>query len=224
MADLKKTFAPKPKELNTLVVDNTFLLGTMICKFTMPKQMINGINKAYDKSKNSLKPHNEYLAGQIADEFKVTDILSDNDKSTFRMCFQQYLTSIQKPFWHIDLENAWINDMKSGEYNPFHFHSAEMTDLGLSSVLVLKRPKTYGEEFSRKDTPSNGRLEFSGGQQDPLSISQLRVDAQVGELYIFPYTMLHGVYPFNGTDEVRRTMSYNCNLYKPGQVETEIKK
>ena len=32
---------------------------------------------------------------------------------------------------------------------------------------------------------------------------------------MFPYTLMHGVYPFNGTDEVRRTMSYNCNLYRP---------
>ena len=109
--------------------------------------------------------------------------------------------------------------MRSNEYNPFHYHTSKMTDLGLSSVLMLKRPNTYGKEYSREDTPSNGRLEFTGGQQDPLSISQNRVDAKVGELYVFPYTLLHGVYPFNGTDEVRRTMSYNCNLYKPAAVQ-----
>ena len=56
---------------------------------------------------------------------------------------------------------------------------------------------------------------------DPTTsvISQLRVDAKVGDLYIFPYTLLHGVYPFNGTDEIRRTMSYNCNLYKPAVIK-----
>ena len=127
--------------------------------------------------------------------------------------------TIKKPFWHVSLENAWINDMKANEYNPFHFHTSPMTDLGLSSVLVLKRPETYGKEYSREDTPSNGNLEFNGGQQDPLSISQLRVDAKVGQLYVFPYTLLHGVYPFNGTDEIRRTMSFNCNLYKPAVVQ-----
>ena len=210
MADLKKTFAPKPKEHDIQM--QQYLLGSMICKFTMPKHMIVGINNAYDKAKD-LPAHNDQLAGKIANEFKVTDILTDDDKSAFRMCFQQYLHSIQKPFWHIDLENAWINDMKAGEYNPFHWHTSTMTDLGMSSVLVLKRPKTYGKEFSREDTPANGRLEFNGGQQDPLSISQLRVDAQVGDLFIFPYTMLHGVYPFNGTDEVRRTLAANCDVH-----------
>ena len=193
-------------------------LGTIICRFTVPQTIIDEINTDYEKTKD-LQAHNKNLAGKIADEFKVTSILSENTKSLFTTCFQQYLQTIKKPFWHVSLENAWINDMKSNEYNPFHYHTSPMTDLGLSSVLVLKRPETYGKEYSREDTPSNGRLEFSGGQQDPLSICQLRVDAKVGQLYVFPYTLLHGVYPFNGTDEIRRTMSFNCNLYKPAVVQ-----
>ena len=196
----------------------SFTLGTIICRFKVPLEVIDEINKDYDNAKN-LPAHNKNLAGKIADEFKVTDILSENTRSLFTTCFQQYLQTIKKPFWHVSLENAWINDMKSNEYNPFHYHTSPMTDLGLSSVLVLKRPETYGKEYSREDTPSNGNLEFNGGQQDPLSISQLRVDAKVGQLYIFPYTLLHGVYPFNSTDEIRRTMSFNCNLYKPAVVQ-----
>ena len=196
----------------------SFTLGTIICRFKVPLEVIDEINKDYDNAKD-LPAHNKNLAGKIADEFKVTSILSENTKSLFTTCFQQYLQTIKKPFWHVSLENAWINDMKANEYNPFHFHTSPMTDLGLSSVLVLKRPETYGKEYSREDTPSNGNLEFNGGQQDPLSICQLRVDAKVGQLYVFPYTLLHGVYPFNGTDEIRRTMSFNCNLYKPAVVQ-----
>ena len=196
----------------------SFTLGTIVCRFKVPLEVIDEINNDYDNAKD-LPAHNKNLAGKIADEFKVTSILSDNTKSLFTTCFQQYLQTIKKPFWHVSLENAWINDMRANEYNPFHFHTSPMTDLGLSSVLVLKRPETYGKEYSREDTPSNGNLEFNGGQQDPLSISQLRVDAKVGQLYIFPYTLLHGVYPFNGTDEIRRTMSFNCNLYKPAVVQ-----
>jgi hypothetical protein len=196
----------------------SFTLGTIICRFKVPLEVIDEINKDYDNAKD-LPAHNKNLAGKIADEFKVTSILSENTKSLFTTCFRQYLTTVQKPFWHVSLENAWINDMKANEYNPFHFHTSPMTDLGLSSVLMLKRPSTYGKEYSREESPSNGRLEFTGGQQDPLSISQNRVDAKVGELYVFPYTLLHGVYPFNGTDEIRRTLSYNCNLYKPAVVQ-----
>ena len=196
----------------------SFTLGTIICKFIIPLSIVDQINKDYDNAKD-LKPHNSQLAGKIADEFKVTEILSADVKSLFTNCFRHYLSTIQKPWWHVSLENAWINDMKANEYNPAHYHSSAITDLGLSSVLMLKRPSNYGKEYSREDAPSNGMLEFSGGQQDPLSISQNRVDVQVGELYVFPYTLLHQVYPFNNTDEIRRTLSYNCNLYKPAAVQ-----
>ena len=140
----------------------SFTLGTIICRFKVPLEIIDEINKDYDNAKD-LPAHNKNLAGKIAEEFKVTSILSENTRSLFTTCFQTYLKTIQKPFWHVSLENAWINDMKANEYNPFHFHQSPMTDLGLSSVLMLKKPSTYGKEYSREDTPSNGMLEFTGG-------------------------------------------------------------
>ena len=212
MADLKKVFAPKEKSMGVTMVP--VMLGSMILKFTLPLPVIDEINKAYDKAKN-LQPWNTELAGKIEDEKLVTDILSDEAKGLFVGCFQQYLKSIQKPWWGVSLTTAWINEMKANEYNPFHYHTSKKSDLGLSSVLMLKRPSTYGKEFSNPDDPSNGFLELTGGNQDPLGVSNYRVDAQVGDFYVFPYTMLHGVYPFNGTEEVRRTMSYNCDLIKP---------
>ena len=196
----------------------TLILGTLITKFMMPEELVNNINNAYEEAKD-LPSHNHDLAGKIKDEFKVTDILNDDIKNTYLMCFRQYLQIIQKPWWHCLLATAWINDMRANEYNPSHYHTSPLSDLGLSSILVLNRPSTYGVEYSREEAPSNGWLEFSGGQQDPLSIPQLRVDAQVGELYVFPYTLLHGVYPFNGTEEIRRTMSFNCNLFKDAVVQ-----
>ena len=195
-----------------------YVLGSFVIKYNLPMKMIDEINKAYDEAKD-LEKWNDRLAGKIAEENLVNDLMTDKMKEIFLGCFQAYMKHIQKPYWIPTLNTVWINEMRANEYNPFHYHTSKMTDLGLSSVLMLKRPNTYGKEYSREDTPSNGRLEFTGGQQDPLSISQNRVDAKVGELYVFPYTLLHGVYPFNGTEEVRRTLSYNCNLYKPAVVQ-----
>ena len=136
-------------------------------------------------------------------------------KVLFTGCFQQYMKSIQKPWWNVKLQHVWINEMKAGEYNPFHTHASPQTDLGLSSVLMLKRPDTYGKEITNPEDPSNGWLELTGGNQDPIGISNWRRDLEPGDFIVFPYTMLHGVYPFNGTDEARRTLSYNCDLIKP---------
>ena len=138
----------------------------------VPLDVIDEINNDYDNAIGTLPAHNQNLAGKIAEEFKVTDILSDNTRSLFTTCFQTYLTTVQKPFWHVSLETAWINDMRANEYNPFHFHVGK-TDLGLSSVLPLKIPDSYGSEVTRPDMPANGRLEFIGGNADLLGKNNL---------------------------------------------------
>jgi len=131
------------------------------------------------------------------------------------MCFQEYMKRaglvLQQTHQPV-LDNAWINDMFAGEYNPAHFHSSKNSLVGLSSVLFLKTPDTYGEEIINPKTPSNGHLEFIGGQQHSLAISQIRLSPKVGDFFIFPYTLVHTVYPFSGTDQVRRTLSYNCDI------------
>ena len=151
-----------------LEIDVTkFGLGTFIVKFEMPMNFIDDINRIYEDEKE-LPKHNQNLAGKIKDELRVTEILTNDMKDCFWACFRQYLQVIGKPLWHCELAGAWINDMKANEYNPFHYHQSTQSYLGLSSVLVLKRPSTYGVEYSREETPCNGWLEFSGGQQDPL--------------------------------------------------------
>ena len=191
-----------------------FHLGTCIVKFDLPMALIDVINSKYDETSKNLRPHNEQLAGKIADEKSVDEILSPNMRSIFQWCFERYLILIQKDKYKAIPFQAWINEMKSNEYNPLHYHTSPNGELGLSSVLMLKRPDWYGVEASREERPANGWLEFTGGDQAPLSVSQIRVDAKVGEFYVFPYSLLHGVYPFNSTDEVRRTMSLNCDVFR----------
>ena len=195
-----------------------YVLGSFVIKYNLPMKMIDEINKAYDEA-SDLEKWNDRLAGKIAEENLVNDLMTDKMKEIFLGCFQAYMKHIQKPYWIPTLNTVWINEMRANEYNPFHYHTSEETDLGLSSVLVLKKPTTYGKEVTKPEDPCNGMLEFVGGQQDTLSISQLRVNAQPGEFFVFPYTMLHGVYPFNGTEETRRTLSYNCDLLRPPKEE-----
>ena len=195
-----------------------YVLGSFVIKYNLPMKMIDEINKAYDEA-SDLEKWNDRLAGKIAEENLVNDLMTDKMKEIFLGCFQAYMKHIQKPYWIPTLNTVWINEMRANEYNPFHYHTSEETDLGLSSVLVLKKPTTYGKEVTKPKDPCNGMLEFVGGQQDTLSIDQLRVNAQPGEFFVFPYTMLHGVYPFNGTEETRRTLSYNCDLLRPPKEE-----
>ena len=191
-----------------------YMLGSMILHFKLPMRVIDEINKSYDEQVKDLQPWNKNLVGKIEEENLVNSLITDDMKVLFTGCFQQYMKSVSKPWWNVKLQHVWINEMKAGEYNPFHTHASPQTDLGLSSVLMLKRPDTYGKEITNPEDPSNGWLELTGGNQDPIGISNWRRDLEPGDFIVFPYTMLHGVYPFNGTDEARRTLSYNCDLIK----------
>ena len=203
----------EPKEHDVPVQIVT--LGSMIIKMPMPMGMIVDINKIYDENILEMKPLNDGLAGKIKDEHKISDHLTDELKGIFKQAFEFYMTSIQKADqYEVEPDRAWVNEMKAHEYNPFHYHTGMKSEVGLSSVLVLKRPDTYGEEITRKDSPHNGHLEFLGNDSSPIAVNQFRLDAQVGDFFMFPYTMLHGVYPFWGTDQARRTLSYNCDLIR----------
>ena len=203
----------EPKEHDVPVQIVT--LGSMIIKMPMPMGMIVDINKIYDENILEMKPLNDGLAGKIKDEHKISDHLTDELKGIFKQAFEFYMTSIQKADqYEVEPDRAWVNEMKAHEYNPFHYHTGMKSEVGLSSVLVLKKPDTYGEEITRKDSPHNGHLEFLGNDSSPIAVNQFRVDAKVGDFFIFPYTTLHGVYPFWGTDQARRTLSYNCDLIR----------
>ena len=202
-------------------------LGEIIVKLEMPKTFIDEINNVFDEKEITTVDWSTQLAGKIKKEKLVNHLLDDNIKGTFQMCFKEYikrsglsLIQTHQPV----LDNAWINDMFAGEYNPAHFHSSKNSFVGLSSVLFLKTPDTYGEEIINPKTPSNGHLEFIGGQQHSLAISQLRLSPKVGDFFIFPYTLVHTVYPFSGTDQMRRTLSYNCDILPKVMVKPKENK
>jgi hypothetical protein len=197
-----------------ITIDNIQALGTLIMRFKLPIKIVNEINETYDKWKGSLDPANDYLAGQIKDEKEMVAHMTEEHREIFLTCFNQYLKTIHKQFWDCKLGPVWINDMKTGEYNPSHTHMSPDSELGLTSVLMLKKPDTYGKEISREGEPTNGYLEMNGGDQAILSVSQIRANMQPGELYVFPYQVLHGVYPFFETKQTRRTLSWNCDLHK----------
>ena len=202
-------------------------LGEIILKLEMPKTFIDEINNVFDEKEETTVDWTTQLAGKIKKEKLVNNLLSDSLKGTFQMCFQEYMKLsgqlvLQQTHQPV-LDNAWINDMFAGEYNPAHFHSSKNSLVGLSSVLFLKTPDTYGEEIINPKTPSNGHLEFIGGQQHSLAISQIRLSPKVGDFFIFPYTLVHTVYPFSGTDQVRRTLSYNCDILPKIMVKPKEK-
>ena len=45
-----------------------------------------------------------------------------------------------------------------------------------------------------------------------MSNSQFKIVPEVGDFYFFPHYLMHTVYPFTGSDEERRSISFNANI------------
>ena len=74
-------------------------------------------------------------------------------------------------------------------------------------------PNTLGESYQEnKGVNSNGNLELIHGSKMFLCNSTIRLKPKVGDFYFFPNYMMHNVYPFNSTDEERRSISFNAEI------------
>ena len=60
-------------------------LGQKILKFNVPKEIIETINNVYED--NTLPDHNNYLAGKIKNQHRITEYLPDTVKDYFTGCF-----------------------------------------------------------------------------------------------------------------------------------------
>ncbi len=112
------------------------------------------------------------------------------------------------------INSIWVNDMKAHEYNPVHIHQGKLYT-GLSSVMILKLPESYGVEYSASNQPQNGKLQILGTSSGMFSNVDYQPDLKEQDFYVFPYDMRHCVYPFNGPG-MRRTLAANMDVqYDP---------
>jgi hypothetical protein len=82
--------------------------------------------------------------------------------------------------------------------------------------MILKKPSTTGVEYSAEETPQNGQLQILGASNGQFAKIDYQPPMDLRDFYVFPYDMRHCVYPFNSTNETRRTLAANCDvLYDP---------
>jgi len=103
---------------------------------------------------------------------------------------------------------SWVVRQFAGEYHPVHHHSGH-----ISGAASLKLPSSMGDTVQgNKQSNSNGNLVFMHGSPSLFSQAKFEVKPEVGDFYMFPAYLMHGVYPFTGTDEERRSISFNAIL------------
>jgi len=208
-----------------------FNLGQYVIRYKAPQEIVNDINKTFDNRKNlQLKNANRMLAGKIKNEFTLYDSFQSEERTRCNYLspqshdwlikiFKDYLDTLSSSKVGINLSFVWVNEMKSGEYNPVHYHSSAVSFTGLSSVMILKLPKNLGKEYSPGppgSTPTNGALEFISSSTGQFCNFTLKPTLAVGDMYVFPYDLRHTVYPFNNNKEKRRTLAANADTFPIG--------
>jgi len=198
-------------------------LGQSVLKYQVPLDIFIAINQIYEQNYHNLNKANGQLVGKIENEhslfyhgkdqskMKNHNLLPRNVTDWFISIFQHYLAFNKIRDYDTHLNSIWVNEMKQHEYNPAHIHRG-MLFTGLSSVMILKLPSTFGREYSADQVPQNGRLQILGAANGQFAKIDYQPPMDLRDFYVFPYDMRHCVYPFNGTDETRRTLAANCDV------------
>ena len=201
-------------------------LGQSVFKYQVPLEIYHIINSIYENKYSELKPANKQLVGKIEKEhslfydgensIKMTkhNYLPKNILVWFVEKFKHYLEWNKVKGYNMHFNSVWVNQMFEHDYNPVHVHQGTLPT-GLSSVMILKLPKSFGVEYSASEMPQNGRLQMLGAASGQFANVDYQPDIKERDFFIFPYDMRHCVYPFNGPGW-RRTLAANMDvLYDP---------
>ena len=188
--------------------------GPTIARAKMSTELVDNLNNYVEKilsdeKKTKELDHGNNLAGNVKQEFRLEQefIEKYGYKKFLNECIIKWLNeSGYKEIKEFKIVSSWIVRQFKNEYNPVHWHGGHISGVG-----YLKVPKTFGKISQQESNKANknGNLELIYGSRQFLSDSSISIIPEVGYFYFFPHYMMHTVYPFNETDEERRSISFN---------------
>jgi len=201
-------------------------LGQTVLKYEVPLDVYKTINHIYETNFQHLPQANKQLVGKIekehslffegrdTDKMKRHNLLPQTVLQWFEKMFRHYLDWNKIKKYELHLNSVWVNQMFEHEYNPVHVHQGSLFT-GLSSVMILRLPESFGVEYSSPDSPQNGKLQLLGSASGQFATIDYQPNLKERDFYIFPYDMRHTVYPFNGPG-MRRSLAANMDVqYDP---------
>ena len=187
--------------------------GPSIARVKMPNDLIDNLNKyienkILDKKKSEDLDNGNTLAGHVTQEFRLEEnFLSSSGFLKFLASSVSSWIKISenKEIKEFKMIKSWVVRQFQNEYNPVHWHGGHISGVG-----YLKVPSSLGNNPQKnKKYNNNGKIELLHGSKQFLSGSSLSITPEVGYFYFFPHYLMHAVYPFYGTDEERRSVSFN---------------
>ena len=193
--------------------------GPSICKVKIPIEIVNKLNDYIDEiikdeTKSKELYYGDKLAGDVTQEFKLEEkIINESGWIKFlgQSVHEWIRLDAQQKIQEFKLIDSWVVRQFKNEYNPIHWHGGHVSGAGF-----LKVPDTFGKHIQNKPNKQyqGGMLSFIHGSRQFMSNSQFKIIPEVGDFYFFPHYLMHTVYPFTGTNEERRSISFNANIDK----------
>tara|TARA_Y100000590_G_scaffold317532_1_gene359218 strand:- start:84 stop:722 length:639 start_codon:yes stop_codon:yes gene_type:complete len=189
--------------------------GPSVAKSIIPDDIVKKLNDYVDKvasneEKSKQLDHGASLAGNVKQEiFLEKDIIESSGWGKFlENAVEAWIKyERKKQITKFDLIRSWVVRQFKNEYNPIHWHGGHISGAG-----YLKVPDTFGETFQPNKHNVNGRLELIHGNRAFMCSSKATITPKVGEMFFFPHYLMHAVSPFVGTDQERRSVSFNCYI------------
>jgi|TARA_B100001063_G_C16562984_1_gene451962 hypothetical protein len=189
--------------------------GPSIARVKIPNDLIEILNSHVDKIISDEKKTKDLdlgstLEGSVTQELKLeNDFITSSGYHKFLSdsVYTWIKLSENKEIKKFDLINSWIVRQFQNEYNPIHYHGGHVSGVG-----YLKLPKSLGKSPQNKKNNFNGKLDLVHGSRQFLSESSFVVTPEIGYFYFFPHYLMHTVYPFNGSQDERRSVSFNAKI------------
>ena len=189
--------------------------GPSILKAKIPNELVYKLNDytnqiIEDNKKKDLLNHGKKLVGDVTQEFLLEKdfALKSGWGNFLASCVHEWIKMEMKvTIKKFEMIDTWIVRQFKNEYNPIHWHGGHISGAGF-----LKVPKDLGGHVQEKNNKDykGGSLNLVHGTRQFLSGSTMTITPEVGDFYFFPSYLMHTVYPFKGSDEERRSISFNA--------------
>ena len=196
---------------------NLRVLGPAILRVKIPNKIIEKLNEYIDntiknKSKAEKLNYGEKLVGDVTQEFllELEFVKSSGWLDFLGNCSKIYTELNEgKKISKFNLLDTWVVRQFKNEYNPTHWHGGHISGAGF-----LKVPKILGDSVQKKRDINyrGGNLQLIHGSRMFTCPSTYNIIPEVGDFYLFPNYLMHTVFPFKGTDEERRSISFNATI------------
>ena len=182
----------------------------------IPNRILDSLNDyvdnlVKDQNKKTKLNFGESLVGDVTQEFLIEREIAEKSGwlNFLGTCIQKWIEiELNKKITKLDVIDTWVVRQFKNEYNPTHWHSGHISGAGF-----LKVPKTLGKYVQEKNKDYyGGALQLINGSRMFLSPSVEKIIPKVGDFYFFPHYLMHSVFPFKGTDEERRSISFNAKI------------